>query len=277
MNKKSSRLSPLQILVIAAILAAVAIYRLMGPSPDNGQTSTLPTAQAAAPRVEIHTEQVSTGLPPQQTGRPTPTAKNTPSSKPAAAMKAFDYFVLSLSWSPDFCASTGNQDVQQCSIGKKLGFVLHGLWPQNKQGYPSNCAGDSLSNAVKAQFPGLYPAASLYDHEWDKHGTCTGLPPQQYLSLTKQMKESVIIPADFKSPPQAFRISADNLKQEFTAANPDLTAGSLAVNCSGSGRFLSELFVCFARDGSPTACSSEVQKNAAKSCQNSDFLVRNTR
>ena len=52
----------------------------------------------------------------------------------------FDFYLLVLSWSPDYCANDGVDDVQQCTIGRKLGFVLHGLWPQYNKGYPGDCA-----------------------------------------------------------------------------------------------------------------------------------------
>jgi ribonuclease T2 len=275
MNKRASRPTPLQIIMLVVILAAVTVYRMSGSSAGPDSSSPQPTA--AAPQATSTTPTRETPVPQEQTSPNRPTATHAVNSNPSTAMKAFDYFVLSLSWAPDYCTSNGSQDVQECALGKKLGFVLHGLWPQNKQGYPSNCSKEKMSEAVKTQFPRLYPNDALYDHEWEKHGTCTGLPPQQYLSLTQQLKESVIIPADFKSPSKAFRITADEMKQDFTASNPDLSPVSLAVNCSGSGRFLSEMYVCFSREGAPTPCSSEVLKNAAHSCQNSDFLVRNTR
>jgi ribonuclease T2 len=47
----------------------------------------------------------------------------------AAAPGAFDYYVLALSWSPQYCATaTNNADRSQCSVPH--GFVVHGLWPQ---------------------------------------------------------------------------------------------------------------------------------------------------
>src|SRR5437764_14449848 len=52
---------------------------------------------------------------------------------------AFDYYVLSLSWSPDFCST--HADAPECGGVKKFGFVVHGLWPQNERGYPRNCTG----------------------------------------------------------------------------------------------------------------------------------------
>ena len=167
--------------------------------------------------------------------------------------------------------------MQQCSLGRKLGFVLHGLWPQFNVGYPSNCSNAKLPAAVKAQFPDLYPSAALYDHEWEKHGTCTGLSPEQYLALSKQLKDGVVLPTIYRRPEQPFRTTTAQLKKDFLAANPGFTDQTLAVFCSGSGRYLQELYVCFLPDGRPTACSSEIRNDAAKSCRAADFLVRSVR
>lgn len=192
-------------------------------------------------------------------------------------MAAFDYFVLALSWSPDYCATNGSNDPQQCSIGKKLGFVLHGLWPQYNQGYPSNCSTEKLPTSVKSEFAGLYPNDNLFSHEWEKHGTCSGLSPASYLTLTRQLKESVIIPDEFRAPEKPFRITADNLRVAFENSNPTLQRSGIEVYCSGSGRFLKEMYICFSREGEPGTCGADVHKDSLKSCQAADFLVRNTR
>jgi ribonuclease T2 len=189
----------------------------------------------------------------------------------------FDFFVLALSWSPDYCASNSSNDPQQCSIGKKLGFVLHGLWPQNKHGYPSNCSNEMMPLDVKAEFPSLYPNLNLYDHEWEKHGTCSGLSPQQFLSLSKRLKESVVIPSAFKTLESPIRTTTNKLIKEFTNVNPSYSVASIAVICSGSGRYLKEVYVCFSKEGQPITCSSEVLKTAANTCQRPDFLIRNIR
>ena len=55
---------------------------------------------------------------------------------------AFDFYVLSLSWSPSYCAEAEERGSggrsQQCS-GRPFSFVVHGLWPQYESGYPEYC------------------------------------------------------------------------------------------------------------------------------------------
>ena len=52
----------------------------------------------------------------------------------------FDYYVLSLSWSPNWCALEGDaRGSPQCARGAGFGWVLHGLWPQYDRGWPSYC------------------------------------------------------------------------------------------------------------------------------------------
>ncbi|OKH52996.1 ribonuclease [Calothrix sp. HK-06] len=189
----------------------------------------------------------------------------------------FDFYVLALSWSPDYCAAKGDNDPSQCKQGKKLGFVLHGLWPQYQKGYPASCTTERLPETVKQQFPNLFPSAKLYNHEWEKHGTCTGLTPAQYLTLSKQKKDSVSIPTAYAKPSKPFRTTINKLQSDFVGANPGFTSQSIAPYCSGSGRFLQEIFVCFTKDGKPGPCSAEVIKRSQRSCAQPDFLVRNVR
>ncbi|BAY27719.1 ribonuclease T2 [Calothrix sp. NIES-2100] len=189
----------------------------------------------------------------------------------------FDFYVLTLSWSPDYCAKNGDRDPQQCKAGKKLGFVLHGLWPQYQKGYPANCSTEKLPLKVKQQFPGLFPSDQLYGHEWEKHGTCSGKTPQQYLALSKQLKNSVAIPTAYNRPSKPFRTTIQGLQNTFVNANPELNSNSIAPYCSGSGRFLQEVFFCYSKDGKPGICSEEILNMSRTSCGQSDFLVRNVR
>lgn len=250
-----------------------ALDQTLTVQPDTiqaGETQTEPTRTAAS------STKKKTATP---TPRPAAAHSATPASQKTALAPAnfgdFDYFVLALSWAPDFCSA--NNDPQECAIGRKLGFVLHGLWPQFNVGYPSTCTNVKLPADVRALFTDIYPNDSLIVHEWEKHGTCSGLKPRDYLSLSKQIKESVVIPAAYQNPQEPFRVTTSTLKTAFIQANPAFSEFSLEPGCSGSGRFLAELYVCFAKDGSPASCGADVHKTALKSCAQKDFLVRNTR
>src|SRR5260370_41677566 len=54
----------------------------------------------------------------------------------------FDYYVLSLSWSPSFCeqaeerGNSGRSQQTQCG-GRPFSFVVHGPWPQYERGFPA--------------------------------------------------------------------------------------------------------------------------------------------
>ena len=187
----------------------------------------------------------------------------------------FDNYVLALSWSPDYCA-TRPDDTQQCT--KRLGFVLHGLWPQYTNGYPESCSSTRLDNRVKDQFAAIYPSPFLIRHEWDKHGTCSGLTQDAYFSLSARVKSAVKIPADYQRPAQPFKTSVAQLQSAFNKTNPGIPASAVAVACSGGGRFLQEVRICLNRQGNQAvACSASMQRQTQKSCRSGDFLVRNIR
>ena len=259
---KFKKLLPVLIAALATLLViAVFLYLYFeGGAPPVADAPTVGATSSSTPKAPV-----------------TPAARPSPTPTAIKGNADFDFYVLNLSWSPDYCASSGDNDPQQCSLGKKLGFVLHGLWPQYERGYPQHCSTVKLPAEVKAKFPNLYPNDNLYTHEWDTHGTCSGLTPEGYLALSKKLKDSVAVPAPYKAPEQPVRVTTAKFKQEFVSANPAMTADSLAVYCSGSGRFLQELYVCFSTDGQPISCSREIRDKGAKTCGNPDFLVRNVR
>lgn len=220
---------------------------------------------------------VTATLPPPVTLPAGPPVSSASPDFPVSLAPEFDYYVLSLSWSPEYCATDGSNDTQQCSLGRKLGFVLHGLWPQYERGYPSNCADTPFPASLQQDFAGLYPSDALFRHEWEKHGTCSGLQPADYLVASRALRDAVTIPDAYRSPPEPFRTTAAQLVEDFLAANPALQGDGLAVWCSDSGRFLRELRVCFTPAGEARPCSAEILRGAAKSCGQANFLVRNVK
>ena len=89
----------------------------------------------------------------------------------AGAPGAFDYYVLSLSWAPDFCDQSGQMNNRECGTGNHVGFIVHGLWPQfNNGGFPKQCAPASpvASDIVNRMLP-IMMDAGLIQHEWRDH------------------------------------------------------------------------------------------------------------
>lgn len=129
----------------------------------------------------------------------------------------FDSYVFSLSWQPTFCET--KPDKKECKSQTPERFdaknlVLHGLWP-NKNNDPKHTYGYcgvkpavkkldkastwckmpalDLSDETKADLTKYMPgyASCLQNHEWYKHGTCSGMDPNEYfITASKLVAES---------------------------------------------------------------------------------------
>ena len=187
----------------------------------------------------------------------------------------FDYYAVALSWSPEHCAIKP-ADREQCA--RKLGFVLHGLWPQYQRGYPSDCTSERLDPAMEQQFAGLYPSRFLYRHEWEKHGTCSGLSQEAFHQLASDLRQKVKIPAAYQSPEEPLRKTSFQLKADLASANEWLAPDNITVACADGGRFLREIYISINKQGTDAVpCSDEMQKRERRSCGQPDFLLRSVR
>jgi ribonuclease T2 len=177
--------------------------------------------------------------------------------KKKAAAPVFSYYLLSLSWAPDFCATAGNSgDPAECGTGKKIGFVVHGLWPQGDTGQgPENCKPSStVPSSIVQQMLTYIPTASLIQHEWTTHGTCSGLNVTDYFAAVRTVRDSVKIPTGFQAPSATQTLSPKSIEAAFAKANPTFPATAFRTSCT-SGE-LQEERICFAKDFSPRACTS---------------------
>jgi ribonuclease T2 len=139
----------------------------------------------------------------------------------------FDYYVLSLSWSPSFCGTpAGNDNPTQCAPGRRFAFVVHGLWPQFKDGWPEFCATEEAwvpEQKIDAMMD-IMPSRKLIIHEWRKHGSCSGLSQADYFGAIRVLRERLRIPARYLSPAAEIRTtrSADARISSFPRApSPD--------------------------------------------------------
>ena len=169
----------------------------------------------------------------------------------------FDYYLLSLSWSPAFCLQQPGSP--ECNGPRHYGFIVHGLWPQNERGWPSNCGGTSdVPDAVVDGILDLMPARKLVYHEWSTHGTCSGLEPEAYFGAVRRARTSLSIPAQFTSPSAAIQQAPGDIVSAFLQANPRLPQDSVVASCGGQGNpRLREVHVCYDRQLNPRACSAE--------------------
>ncbi len=178
----------------------------------------------------------------------------------------FDFYVLSLSWSPGWCTIEGdNKGSSQCEPGKGYGFVLHGLWPQYDRGFPSNCSSveRSPTRAAMDVARGAYPEEGLARYEWRKHGTCSGLDPRSYFEAAAGAKAKVTVPPDFSSPTEDRSVSTQDVTRAFTAANPGLRADMMAVACARGT--LEEVRICVSKDLRDFVSCPEVARRACRS------------
>lgn len=189
---------------------------------------------------------------------------------PAAAALAegepagdFDYWVLSLSWSPSWCAARGAEDgADQCDPAAGFGWILHGLWPQYDSGWPSWCGGAPAppTRRQTAAMADVMGSAGLAWHQWKKHGTCSGLAADDYFALARAAFDRVARPARFRRMTAPARIDAAAVEQAFLDANPGLRPDMLSVICR-DGR-VAELRICLARDGrTPRRCGRDVARD----------------
>lgn len=180
----------------------------------------------------------------------------------------FDFYVLSLSWSPSFCqaaserGASGRSHQAQCG-GRPYSFVVHGLWPQYERGFPNYCQRPAprLDRRIMTSMLDVMPAPGLIYNEWDKHGTCSGLSQRAYFEATRKARAAVKIPAEFLDLGSPRVIAPDAIEAAFMKVNPGLSNAAIAVTCDRSR--LSEVRICMSKDLHFRACE-EIDRRACR-------------
>ena len=181
----------------------------------------------------------------------------------------FDFYVLSLSWSPAYCQNADRPDPSQCDVPPK-GFVVHGLWPQYESGYPEYCDSSMprrLQRSTLSEIAPIMPSVGLAQYQWEKHGLCSGLRPERYFALMQAAVAKVVIPPQLVAPEADIALTPLALEGAFAAANPGLQTRGMAVSCTRDGQV--EVRICLGRDLSFRRCA-EVDRDA---CRRSTVLL----
>lgn len=182
-------------------------------------------------------------------GSPTTTAQH--AAVPIGS--GFDYYLLNLSWSPEFCYS--HPDAAECASHST--FVLHGLWPQNNNGtYPENCS-SSPGPSDPSSFSDIYPDAGLLEHEWHTHGTCSGLNADAFFTTARAADRSIVIPRKLSSLGTQISMSPNDVMNLFMEDNPKIPRESLAVTCGHN--YLTAVEICLDKALRPIQCGPSIR------------------
>lgn len=170
----------------------------------------------------------------------------------------FDYYLLSLGWSANWCARTGDsRDDPQCDPGLGLTWTVHGLWPQDEQGWPSYCRTPARdpSKAETAAMADIMGGAGLAWYQWKKHGRCSGLDPADYFALMRRAHDRVTLPPVFEGLRQEVELPASVVEDAFLEVNPGLTRDQITITCTDG--MIQEVRLCLTRDLEPRRCGED--------------------
>jgi len=182
----------------------------------------------------------------------------------------FDYYVMALSWSANWCALEGDaRRDPQCDAGRGLTFTLHGLWPQYEAGWPSYCRtgeGDP-SRGETAAMADIMGGAGLAFHQWKKHGRCSGLSARAYYALMRNAYARVKIPAVFATINTDQKVPAEVIEGAFVEANPGLARDQVTITCRDG--HIQEVRLCLTPDLAPRRCGDDVIRD----CRATDAVL----
>lgn len=177
----------------------------------------------------------------------------------------FDYYVLALSWSPNWCRMTGDdRQAAQCDPGGGADFTLHGLWPQHERGWPSDCvtpARDPSRRETAAQAD-LFGSGGQAWYQWRKHGRCSGLSAADYFRTARTALDRIRLPEHFEGLDRDISIPPALIERAFLLANPDMRADGVTVTCKRDD--LAEIRICLTRELTPRACGADISRDCSR-------------
>ena len=176
----------------------------------------------------------------------------------------FDYYVMSLGWSSNWCALTGDdRGDPQCDKGRGLTWTLHGLWPQYENGYPSDCrtVQNDPNRSDSAQMADIMGGAGLAFYEWKKHGRCSGLSAKTYYATMRKAYKAVTIPPIFAKITKDLSVPASVIEDAFAESNPHIARDQMTVTCSQG--MIQELRICLTKDLEPRRCGDDTLKDCS--------------
>ena len=137
--------------------------------------------------------------------------------------------LLVVTWGPSLCATDrSNKGCRSGHVGQ-LGpmLILHGLWPQpsteqfcglSKTAREGSLLSLNLPQAVQTDLQSKMSDVSIMaPHEWNAHGTCSGLAPPEYFSIAATLAEQASTALDPVFQNGGGRVSLDALRARMDA------------------------------------------------------------
>jgi len=178
----------------------------------------------------------------------------------------FDYYVMSLSWSANWCAYEGDsRNSPQCDPSEDYGWILHGLWPQYEDGYPQRCRTSfrAPSRRQTGDMVDIMGTSGLAWHQWNKHGVCTGLDSEDYYALSRLAYSKIDRPEVFRKLQDPVTLPATLIEEAFIQANPALEPDQITITCRQG--YIQEARICLTRDLEFRTCGRDVIRDCTMS------------
>ncbi len=101
------------------------------------------------------------------------------------------------------------------------------------------------------------PSRGLIQHEWQKHGTCTGLSAQDYFAKLEQAFKSVHVPEQYPRLDREQQFDVKDLEKSFADAN-HAPLEAFRVSCHAGD--LVSLEVCVDKNLQYQSCTQSVRE-----------------
>ena len=146
---------------------------------------------------------------------------------------------------------------------------MHGLWPQYERGFPEFCQmpAPRLNRNIVSSMLDMMPSPRLIFHEWDRHGTCSGLSARAFFDNVRRARATVKIPEAYLDLHDPLTVTPDEVEDAFVKANPGMTRGGIAVACDS--RRLNEIRICLSRELKFQDCA----EIANRSCRRDQMVM----
>jgi ribonuclease T2 len=107
----------------------------------------------------------------------------------------------------------------------------------------------------------IMPGKGLIQHEWAKHGTCSGLSTEDYFGAVEKLYNGLQVPEEFKKPAASASVAPPDIEQKFAKAN-NAPKGAFRISCPQNE--FSAVEVCLSKDLKYQACPASLKECRAK-------------